>query len=651
MARGNNFSATYSLRSPSAGNGFCQGNGPTNISLSQFVLESFGIPINGGAFPGNPLVGYDIKSQDALQVMRLSLLANSDGQEFIEAYVDGSGSVIAVQVGDPAPGVGGGGVLLHTTTIHTSPAKIDHVVVHAKAPLPYRAHGGTVDIMGAGIEKQFVFSCPLPSPSTKNLTFRKEAWVEFQRSEQSETTQNLLKAAVSRNNWESLVGYRASFASIPIWSTMNPSQTSPDIIHLPVTGYSDTTIPIASATPDSGGLIDVSGISMGSAPVLDIKSGADLEQIASSLGVTLENDTGSFYTPDLDANNYYILLSHECGLNSLSRGTNWFLLPTSSPYSARVAVRESTSNAIARSALGGFAFDSLNQTITYRVDNGFLGSWEDVMAANKAAGNPLLGSSTDIVFGNANHGVLIAGFGGNLGAEVWGLSLTVSKQTSSIQIRSQNNDAFSIANQVAAQGVNYTALIVREEPPCAGLAPGGGIVCPVAPPDNETAQYCPENALDTLEGSVIELSAPWLDADGAANFAENLYILISNASNTAGTYTYSKGGYSIFPGQGFQGSFVHSVEFNYSDKGSQVTTITTGPKYYQSGSAGGDSTYIKRSETITKPGVVIGGDNESGTFSVNVDGLGIYEAINGQIDPIYPGDRVSVKIINFPVEK
>ena len=253
------------------------------------------------------------------------------------------------------------------------------------------------------------------------------------------------------------------------------------------------------------------------------------------------------------------------------------------------------------------------------------------------------------MFGNASHGKLIAGFGGNLGVEVWALSLTVSKQTSSIQIRSQNNDAFSIANQVANQGVNYTALIVREEPPCAGLAPGG-VVCPVAPPDDETASYCPENELDTLEGSVIEISAPWLDKNGAANFASNLYNLIANDVNSAGTYTYSKGGYSIFPGYAFQGAFVQSVEFNYSDKGSQVTTITTGPKFYQSGSAGGDSTYIKRSETLNKPGVVIGGDNESGTFSVNVDGLGIYEAINGQIDPIYPGDRVEVKIINYPVE-
>ena len=648
MARGNNFSSSYSLNT--GDNDFCQGNGPTNISLSQFVLSSFGIPINGGAFPGNPLVGYDIKSQDALQVMRLSLLANSDGMDFTEAYVDGSGSVIAVQVGADGASIGGG-ILLHTTTIHTSAANIDHVVVHAKAPLPYRAHGGTVDIMGAGVEKQFQFSCPLPSPGTKNLTFRKEAWVEFQRSEQSQETQDRLKAAVSRNNWESLVGYRASFASIPIWSTMNPSQTSPDLIGLPVTGFSDTTIQIANATPDSGGLIDVSGISMTSAPVLDIKSGADLEQIASSLGVDLASDDGSFYTPDLNAEDYYILLSHECGLNSLSRGTNWFLLPTSSPFSARVAVRESTSNAIARSALGGFSFDGLNQTVTYRADNGFIGSWEDVMAANFSEGNPLLGSSTDIVFGNASHGVLIAGFGGNLGVEVWDLDLTVSKQTSSIQIRSQNNDAFSIASRVAAQGVNYTALIVREEPPCAGLAPGGGVVCPVAPPDNETASYCPENALDTLEGSVIELSAPWLDADGAAAFAENLYTLISNASNTAGTYTFSKGGYSVFPGNAYAGAIVHSVEFNYSDKGSQVTTITTGPKYYQSGSAGGDSTYIKRTETINKPGVVIGGDNESGTFSVNVDGLGIYAAINGQIDPIYPGDRVEVKIVNFPVER
>ncbi|RKZ85085.1 MAG: hypothetical protein DRQ39_07615, partial [Gammaproteobacteria bacterium] len=176
-------------------------------------------------------------------------------------------------------------------------------------------------------------------------------------------------------------------------------------------------------------------------------------------------------------------------------------------------------------------------------------------------------------------------------------------------------------------------------------------IYPVPPQNSETASFCPETALDILEGSVIEISTPWLNGDQAQNFANNLFTLVSNQTNSSATYTYSEGGHYMYPGMSFQGQIAHSIEFNYSDKGNQVTTITTGPKYYQSGSAGGDSRYIKRSETISKPGVVIGGDNESGTFSVSVDGLGIYQAINGQIDPIFSGDRVEVKVMNFPVER
>jgi hypothetical protein len=650
MARGHNFNSTYSLSR--GGQGFCSGNGPTDIGLAQFVLEQFGIPVTGGSLLGEPLNGYDIKSQEALQILKLSLLAYSNGEKFIELYADSAGGALVVEVGETEIDVGDA-PLLHKNSISSSKTEINHVVVHAKAPFPFRTYGGTVDIMGRGVEKQYRFDCVLPSPGTKQLTFQKESWVEFERSEQSKETQDLLKAAVNRERWENLIGYRARFASIPIWATMSPSPTSPDVVALPNTSFSSTPVTFDNY-PDSGGVVDVSGISMASTPVLDIQYGADLIKIAQSLGIDdLDDDSGAYFT-DLNEDDYFVLLGHECGMNSLSRGTNWYLLPTGDPNTALVQVRESSANAIAMTALGGFTSTFAGpsaQTELYRAENGFIGNFQEMMKTNLAEGRPLLAPHIGVATKAGIHGNLVAGFGGNLGIEVWGLNLTYTKQTPCIQIKSQNNDAWSIASSVAAEGVNYSALVVVEEPPCAGLAPGGGPVCPVPPPNDETEQYCPETALDTLEGSVIEMSAPWLDKTGAQEFANNLYTLVSTESPDSATYTYARGGQSVYPGMSFNGQIVHSVEFSYADKSSQTTTITTGPKFYQSGSAGGDSRYIKRSETINKPGVVIGGHNESGTFSVNVDGLGIYEAINGQIDPIYPGDRVEVKIMNYPIER
>jgi len=45
MARGNNFAATYGDRTIGGGAGaVCQGDGPADIGLAQFVLDSFNIP-------------------------------------------------------------------------------------------------------------------------------------------------------------------------------------------------------------------------------------------------------------------------------------------------------------------------------------------------------------------------------------------------------------------------------------------------------------------------------------------------------------------------------------------------------------------------------------------------------------------------------
>jgi hypothetical protein len=99
----------------------------------------------------------------------------------------------------------------------------------------------------------------------------------------------------------------------------------------------------------------------------------------------------------------------------------------------------------------------------------------------------------------------------------------------------------------------------------------------------------------------------------------------------------------------FDNGYVQSIEFVYSDRDVVATNITTGPRYYPIGSYP-DSQYVKRSETITRDARVVAGSNSEGAFIVEVDGLGRYEAINTLIEPIYPGDRVEVRVLNVPVE-
>jgi hypothetical protein len=261
--------------------------------------------------------------------------------------------------------------------------------------------------------------------------------------------------------------------------------------------------------------------------------------------------------------------------------------------------------------------------------------------------------STDFdVFSDAvNGGKTVAGFGGNYGMEVFGMSLNVTKQTASIQVRSQQNDAFNIAKHCAQHGVLQTAIVVQEDPPIPAY--NGIAVPPKAPPDNPEDATCPETVLDTLEGSIMEISCPFLTNDQIEGFSAKIYreVQLSTEDTESGSYTFSRGGYGVFPGMLYNNQTIHTVEFTYGDLDSQTTTITTGPRFYQPGSAGSDSTYIKRSETLNKTGTVVRSNVSEGRFSVDIEGLGVYDAINGVVDSIHVGDKVEVKILNYPVER
>ena len=251
--------------------------------------------------------------------------------------------------------------------------------------------------------------------------------------------------------------------------------------------------------------------------------------------------------------------------------------------------------------------------------------------------------------------------------EVHSLWLNVTIQRSSIQIRSNQNDAYQLAVKAAAHGIVQQAIKLKEDPArpaIASIGSNGGVTSTqipysgdgsFAPPDNPEDSYCPDTILDQLEGSIMEISCPFLTNNQVLDFTSNIANEISSSVSTTAartsSNTYVGGGHTIYPGQKLGSEIVHTVEFTYSDKDSQTVTITTGPKFYQPGSAGNDSTYIKRSENLQKIGVVTGGSAEEGRYAVTIDGLGSFDALNGIIDSVHIGDSVDVKIINYPVER
>lgn len=610
-------------------------------SVAMGVLQSAGVCVNGSA--GGPLLGYDIKTQDAMSILKLSLLeVTSD--HLVEVYGGPDGCANFVQVGQRQRSLGG--VCLYKSKIGQYQSKVDYVVVTGKNPLPTRYHRGSVNVMGAGFLRWFPMDGPGLCQAT-TTSFGQEAWAVFQRDLNDEYTKDLLKALVNRSRWEQLVGYKITFADVPQHCSIGVSNTTPNIASI---SPGATNVPLSAEYGD-GGVVDVSNVNIFAAPVLDIVKGSDL------LSGDLGNDIRANH-PDAEADNggftendYYILLDHQCGLKALARGEDWFLLGSNASDSGQVIVRHFPGPIDTAVALGLRSPENTlfsYQHIYRRRDKDISNITELFTRARNNNGDPL--DVSGYATSNGPHGLFITGFSGNtLGMEYWSMHLAYSQALPSIAVKSERSDAPQIAQRlVEGGGVVYTAIIVQDKPAPIGL--NGHTVSIPAPPDEEGQAYDVDSEVDNLTGRVIEISAPFTSRP--EGLSGNLYNLINSDSGEYFSQVNAGGGYTILPGDGFAGSegAVQTIEFKYNVGDSQTTSVTLGPKYYPVGSFG-DSQYVRRSETITRTSTVVAGSNSSGRFVVFVPGLGRYEAINGILEPIYPGDKVEVRITNVPVEK
>lgn len=607
-------------------------------SIALIALRGSGVCFRGTG--GSNLPGYDIKSQDAMSMLRLSLLATSNGTKFTEVYGGPDGCAYFVKVGESDFG-DLGGVCLFEGGAGVLRSKVDHVIVTGKDPLPVRYHGGSVNVTGGGFAQSF-FPPSSTCPDTSRDGLSSQAWAVFNRSLNSEVTKEQLKDLVRRSNWEQLVGYKITFPPIPRHATMSMKQTTPFTTSFRLSnefGNQAVTLSLSDAF-DDGGIIDVSNIQIYGAQILDIVSGADL--LRGDLGTDIRANSSNPESPSgFGEDDYYVLLDHQCGFSGLSRGQDWFLSGSPGSNTATLILRQGRGPDLVSRALG-FGSSTL---FLRRFDDQIGNVSEALTLARNSTGNPL--NFTNFVDSNPLRGRILRGFkGASLGMESYGELISYSVARPSIEINSTGNDALAIASQVASAGVIYTAIILRDSP--AKVALNGRNIRIPTPPDEEGQRVEFDTPIDNLEGTVVDISAPFLT--DPASFCGNLKALINSDNGNYTTKITVGGGYRILPGAAFAGKAVQTVEFKYTHGSEQTSQVTSGPIYYPVGGFG-DSQYVKRSETITRTAKIVSGNNSTGVFGVFVDGLGNYNAINGIMDPLYPGDRVEVRLLNVPVEK
>lgn len=652
MARSNNFSNSFGSWAAGILPGQTQSTLPP---VAKDILERFKIPNKDVV--GDPLVGYDIKCQDAVSMMKLSVLAENmkgNGSNISqEVYIDRYGDARVIKEGI----TGDLRYQISSGYLKSTIPDIQHFIVRPGQQLPTRYFKDSISIMGAGRGVSWQnLSCGL-LPFAKAGALGQEAWAMFGRSQQSPETQELLRNAVKRSEWEQSIGYVVQIPNIPAYCSMSISQSTPMTYDITgnLTSILDATAASfnVSSDPYSGQIIDISNVNILGSPVLDLIDGLSLqEQFQQYLAA---DPFPRSYTKD----DYFVLLDHQCGLQGLSRGTEWFVFPDGSLTSASVYLRSSSSS----KAIWDIYNGAFNSVTYFRRNHGKIASIGDLIKSNVSSGRTAFDSFSPDGIEERIVGLIIPGIGGNWGMEVFGGHIAATLASPSIQIRSPFGDAPSVASTVAAGGVFFQPIVTQEVPPSVGY--NGKEVAPKAPPDKEGKPYNPDTAIDNLIGGVLEVGLPFLSIKGAVEASKALKdCVLQIGSNKLNTFfylsiSYGIGGYSLLPGQkvGFYDApsdwgdkyVIENIEFIYSDKDIVSTNITTGPLYATIGSWG-DSKYIKRSETISRQAFVTGGNNEEGAFSVSVDGLGDYIAFNTTLECVYPGDRVEVKISNIPVE-
>lgn len=595
-------------------------------SIATLILNTFNVrPHNVVA--GSELSGYDIKSQDALTMLRLSLIADNPNI-LKEVYADANGVVTVVQVGeDVAPSIKG---CISEQTAASDVPKTDHVIVRGRDPLPTRYFKPSVNATNGSVGQQPKYPSGLPLPWNKLSHLYKQVWVEFTNSPQDPVIQIQLRSIVRRDAWESLVGYIMSLPPIPAGVSFSLSSTTPRNFFIPYSGI-QTTYPFTPSAP----IVDVGGLSAIGAPVLDIQTG---EEIASLGGTTLNYST--------DPKAYYILLAHEYGLHELSRGQNWWLVP-----GPTVLVIAGAVNSKVRQAVGSLIGSDRKEQYFFRSTGPRFQNFKDIIDNNLKSGHEGLSSFGGGLELAAFEKGVREGLGSSLGFESpVDLLFSYTVQRPSITLKSENTLLVQQAASIATRGIFMMPIVVQDLP--APVALNGKLVELSAPFDEETNPIITDSILDNLSGSIVDITLPIFGGDGASNFSSSLYqALNSEKQGKNVTRVYRSGGYNILPGQKFgNDGVVLSVEYTYSDQNSVTTSVTTGPRYYPVQSFN-DSQYVRRSETLTRRGTIVTGNNATGEFSVNVNGFGALGAFNSVMKPLYPGDSVEVRILNSPIER
>jgi len=643
--------------SPSPENQLLDQN-PTD-PLTQIILQTFGIPFSLPIF-GSPLPGYDIRNQDPVTMLKLSLVTELLNNNFVEVELDEFGIARFYIVGDtPANNLD----IRYCVPTSQFKSPADLVIIRGYDPPPRRELRASFD----GLKNKNIFNyVDCAADSCEEEYTSRHATVSYDDPILDQVYLDDMVNAYELKAFESLVGYlidldlpdgidavpglqitfgdtTKEFIQVGSGALVGSIESSNTVYKVYTTALaslvcnypeeqlkgSTVNLPrsrflrlnkYGKMESDFAGIVDV------------VFSGHKVVQFTSSPGAFATASSSGFWT-----------VERRRDLISLQHGKNW------------VWKVDGNDNILLYLYIQ--LPDVMSDTIwaLYNTPWGFMGlNYSD-------------GSSTGSVPSGADF---VMGLGDVLGYYLPGGSLCVlvERRRPSINIFDPRGNAVAIAEQIR---ITYTPIVVIDEPAPIAYAstktalysisgarslPSTGIINQVdgiVDADPTTTQALSDSELSILQdntnGATIDLSLPFANGSQCQTIAQNLLALQSAIVDTKsiilGPDSEPRLG-DVLP----DGSIINEIQYSYSDAGQYLITITAGPKYLTVGSFN-NSSYQLQYEEVSREGIVVQDKGNGVEYVVRLPQFGEITALSMILDNIYVGDKVSVKIYNNPVER
>ena len=159
-----------------------------------------------------------------------------------------------------------------------------------------------------------------------------------------------------------------------------------------------------------------------------------------------------------------------------------------------------------------------------------------------------------------------------------------------------------------------------------------------------------EKAYDIMNGGGFSLTLSFLNADECVKLSQELYEYMNSLDGVETTYICGPACDPKLGGLGPTGGVINSINYSYTDSGSYTISVSEGPRIVGGFSDVSGGPTQKAAESITAEGVVLEDLGNHCFFKVRIDGFGDRFAINCCPSVLRVGDRISCSVHNNPVE-